>query len=170
MSEKSGLIAVVVALIGAGGIIGAKYLEVGAKTPAVPAPQPVPTPTPTPTPTPSPVPVNAPPTPQPVVDLNRVVGPDPAPAVVDISGPWHDFQHATYVIQQQGGAIRISSPQYPAGIGVGTIIGNTVAWEYRDNNGVPGRCTGLAAGEQLQIVCASMGGTQPFPLHRPNSG
>lgn len=169
MSEKSGLIAVVVALIGAGGIVAAKYLEVGAKTQAAPVPQPVPGPAPAPTPAPAPVNVDPTPTPKPV-EVAPVVPPAPVVAVTDISGPWHDFQHATYVIEQQGNAIRISSPQYPAGIGVGTIIGSTVAWEYRDNNGVPGRCTGLAAGTQLQIICASMGGTQPFPLHRPNSG
>ncbi|TRW14208.1 hypothetical protein [Glacieibacterium frigidum] len=167
MSEKSGLIAVVVALIGAGGIIGAKYLEVGAKAPVAPAPQPGPSPAPTPTPTPAPV--NVDPAPRPI-SVDPVVRPEPAPTVVDISGPWHDFQHATYVIQQQGNAMRISSPQYPAGIGAGTIIGTAVAWEYRDNNGVPGRCTGTATGDQLQMICAQMGGAQPFPLHRPSSG
>lgn len=169
MSDKSGLIAVVVALIGAAGVLGAKYLEVGSKT-AAPQPEPKPAPV-DPAPAPDLQPVDPTPRPQPV-DPVRVVAPDPAPppAVPDISGEWHDIQHATYVIAQQGGAIRITSPQFTGTSGSGTVIGSAVQWDYRDSNDVPGRCAGMVAEAQLQIVCTAMGVSYAFPMHRPNSG
>lgn len=175
MSDKSVLIAVVVALIGAGGIVAAKYLEVGAKTQAAPAPQPAPNPTPAPgpapTPGPAPAPVNVDPTPTPKpVEVAPVVTTVPAAMVPDISGPWHDIEHATYVIAQQGGAIRITSPQFTGTFGAGTVIGNAVQWDYRDSNGVPGRCAGIVLDAQLQVVCTALGINYPFPMHRPNSG
>ena len=104
--------------------------------------------------------------------VDRTPEPDQpvVPPVLDVSGAWHDAQHAIYYIAQQGGAIRISSPQYPAGIGGGTVIGNAVQWDYRDNNGTPGRCAGMASGPQIAVVCTAMGVSYAFPMHRPDSG
>jgi hypothetical protein len=123
----------------------------------------------TPAPAPAPAPVVGPVTPV----VTPVVPPEPvaAPAPVDISGPWHDPQHAVYVVAQQGGAITIAPVQMPANIAGGTIIGNVVQWEYRAANGAPGRCSGrYFGGAQMQIDCVSQGVNYPFPLHRPNSG
>lgn len=171
MSDKSNWVLIAVALIGTTGTVTAAYINSASKREAAPDPGPAPVPDPKPDPTPAPAPAPSP-APEPDPTPAPVPRPEPVPprADADISGPWHDAQHATFFVAQQGNAIRISSPQYPAGIGAGTITGNAMLWDYRDQNGMPGRCAGTVIGETMAVTCVSMGVSYDYPMHRPNAG
>ncbi len=187
MAENSGTVAILVALIGAAGLLGAKYLDIIGKpaatatSPVVPANGPAPVQPKGDTP-----PVEPSDDPGPVVPRRNVATPAPArtatidesdsaaespaiPGVVDVSGRWHDFGHRDYSIEQNGMVVRLVGPLFP--MGMPGLVGNGgISWVFTDTTGNSGRCAGPLTGTQLQIVCTSMAGVIPFPLHRPNSG
>ncbi|MGB5483051.1 hypothetical protein [Parasphingorhabdus sp.] len=124
-----GLIAVMTALITAGGAIAVAMIN-------------------KPEPNPAPIPAPAP-TPAPAIDPTTVPGPAPSPTPVastDVTGTWSEPSGATAVFQQTGDYIELRYNLLPAfgggfATGEGQISGQALQWTLLYPTGILQNCT-----------------------------
>ena len=93
--------------------------------------------------------------------------PPVAPAAT-VAGPWHDYMHRDYVITVNGNMAQLMGPEFPAGMPA-MVSGAGIQWSFTQPNGNAGTCAGTVTGNLLNIMCNSMAGSMPFPLHRPGT-
>lgn len=171
--EKSGIVAIVVALITAAGVLGAKYLEVGAKAGPTPPTAVAPVPSAAPA---AQVPVSAP-VQEPVTPI-ATAGPgtgiqtpppveDPAPATPKgLTGAWAESAtQAIYRIQQNGNAVLINgSFNGLVVMAQGVVDGTGIVWDFAVNNGDRGRCQGqIETPDRLRVMCMNVAGVS-YPV------
>jgi hypothetical protein len=188
---NSGMVAITVALIGAGATVATAYIANQGKDEKAPAP--LATVPPAQQPAPQTVQQPAAPTaaPAPLSDgatraLEAVAAASSAPATTppppasnpgnqfDVAGQWHTPDHSPVVATQEGGTFAIAT--VPVGIGAygtGRIMGNQLAWDYVSvPSQTTGRCTGSIApdGQTIASTCYdSSGASYPYELHRPGA-
>lgn len=196
---NSGMVAITVALIGAGATVATAYIANQGKEEKAPATAATVPPAQQPAPQPAPqtaaqavqqpaAPAGAP---APLSDsatraLEAVAATSGAPATYppppasnpdnqfDVAGQWHTPDHSPVVATQEGGTFAIAT--VPVGLGAygtGRIMGDQLAWDYLSvPSQTTGRCSGSIApdGQSISSTCYdSSGATYPYVLHRPGT-
>jgi hypothetical protein len=167
----NGKVAIIVALIGAAGVIGSKYLEVAKPAASSPAPAPAPA-----------QPVAAV-TQQPAADPPATARPSPVeppapepqphrPATPDLSGTWVDAGGIAYNLVQNGVQFQVNGQLgNTIVVGQGALVGRSVRWTYQNNIGGTGQCQGnVADGDAMVTATCQQVGGPPFMTQLTKAG
>jgi hypothetical protein len=175
----SGKVAIIVALIGAAGVIGSKYIEVAKPAATAPATPAAAVPESAVSAAPAQPQTNTAPPVQPVaakpadpVPTSDSPPPAPHPAAPNLAGTWVDAGGIAYTLVQNGVQFEVSGQLGTTMVvGQGALVGRSVRWTYQNNIGGAGQCQGsVAEGDQLVTATCQQVGGPPYMIQLNRAG